>query len=71
MAENTSRSQNKSLEEGATDGRYRKSRPNTETIPGQGDELVQRSRASLPPLTGYGYPTSELPAGERLNPGGR
>ena len=37
MAVNSSRSMNESLNNGATDGKYRKARPNTEVIPGNGD----------------------------------
>ena len=37
MATNESRSLNKSMDEGATDGKYRKVRPNTTVAPGTGD----------------------------------
>ncbi len=59
MAVNSSRSMNSSLREGATDGKYRKVRPNTEVIAGQGHEKVMQDRATLNPFQGYGFATSE------------
>ena len=67
MAVNSSRSMNKSLDEGATDGKYRKARPNTEVIPGLGDEATLDNRQSLHPFYGYGFITSEYP--DMKNPG--
>lgn len=67
MAVNSSRSMNKSLDEGATDGKYRKVRPNTEVIPGLGDEATVDNRQSLHPFYGYGFATTEFPA--KVNPG--
>ena len=58
---------NKSLDEGATDGKYRKVRPNTEVIPGLGDEATVNNRQSLHPFYGYGFATTEFPA--KVNPG--
>ena len=67
MAVNSSRSMNKSLNEGSTDGKYRKARPNTEVIPGLGDEATLDNRQSLHPFYGYGFATSEYP--NKVNPG--
>jgi hypothetical protein len=67
MAVNQSRSENKSLEEGATDGKYRKRRPNTEVAPGQGDQTVAQNRAGLHPYFNYGFINSEDP--NKVNPG--
>jgi len=61
MAVNESRSLNQSLENGATDGKYRKRRPNTEVIPGQGDQTVVKNRAGLHPYMNYGFINSEDP----------
>ena len=65
MTVNSSRSMNKSLDEGATDGAYRKARPNTEV--GMGSEETLRNRESLHPFSGYGFITSEYP--NKVNPG--
>jgi hypothetical protein len=67
MAVNSSRSMNKSLNEGSTDGKYRKARPDTEVIPGNGDEATLDNRQSLQPFYGYGFITSEFP--NKVNPG--
>ena len=67
MAVNSSRSMNRSLDEGATDGKYRKVRPNTEVIPGLGNEETLANRQSLHPFYGYGFLTSEYP--NKVNPG--
>jgi hypothetical protein len=67
MAVNSSRSMNASLDEGATDGKYRKARPDTEVIPGLGDEATLDNRQSLHPFFGYGFATSEFPS--KVNPG--
>lgn len=64
-----SRSQNASLIEGATDGKYRKRRPDTEVQPGLGDHLVRRERAGLHPGWNYGFVNSEAPA--KAEPTGR
>ena len=61
MAVNSSRSMNADLREGATDGKYRKARPNTTVAPGMGDELVQAERATLNPFQNYGFINSETP----------
>lgn len=67
MAVNSSRSMNASLNEGATDGKYRKERPNTEVADHAGHELTLDNRQSLHPFAGYGFTTSEYAA--KVNPG--
>ena len=67
MTVNKSRSQNKSMLDGATDGKYRKRRPNTEVQQGMGDQTVQQNRASLHPYFNYGFVNSEDP--NKVNPG--
>ena len=69
MTVNMSRSQNQSLSEGATDGKYRKRRPDTEIQPENGDSVVMANRASLHPDMNWGYINSEYPAAQRVNPG--
>jgi len=61
------RSENASLAEGATDGKYRKRRPNTEVAPGMGDQKVIQNRAGLHPYWNYGFINSEEP--NKVNPG--
>ena len=68
MTVNNSRSQNESLKEGATDGKYRKRRPNTSVAAGMGDELVAQNRADLHPYMNYGFINSEEPS--KVNPAG-
>jgi hypothetical protein len=67
MAVNSSRSMNKSLNEGSTDGKYRKARPDTEVIAGAGSEETLRNRQSLHPFFNYGFVTTEHP--DQVNPG--
>jgi hypothetical protein len=67
MTVNSSRSQSGSMEEGATDGKYRKRRPNTEVAAGMGDQLIVKNRAGLHPYMNYGFINSEEPA--KVNPG--
>jgi hypothetical protein len=67
MAVNSSRSQRMSLEEGATDGKYRKVAPDTE--PGPDRALTLRDRASLHSWYNYGEITSEYPREQRSVPG--
>lgn len=69
MAVNTSRSMNKSLKAGATDGKYRKVRPNTEVAEGTGEELTLDNRQTLHPFYGYGFVTTEVPDEQKVNPG--
>lgn len=59
MAVNISRSQNAELNEGATDGKYRKVRPHTTVAPGMGDELVRANRQSLHPFWNYDFIDAE------------
>jgi len=67
MTVNNSRSQNAELLEGATDGKYRKRRPNTTVQPSAGDQTVVKNRASLHPYMNYGFINSEEPS--KVNPG--
>mgnify|MGYP003332601042 FL=1 len=67
MATNESRSLNESLNEGSTDGKYRKVRPNTEVDPGMGDEIVRANRRGLHHYWNYDYIDQETPA--KVNPG--
>lgn len=69
MAVNTSRSMNDSLNEGATDGKYRKVRPNTEVGDIDGNEKTVDNRQTLHPFYGYGFITSEVPNESKVNPG--
>jgi hypothetical protein len=67
MTVNISRSQNAELNEGATDGKYRKRRPNTTVATGMGDQEVVKDRAGLHPYMNYGFINSEEPS--KRNPG--
>ena len=69
MAVNTSRSMNASLNEGSTDGKYRKVRPDTEVLDHEGNEKTMDNRQSLHPFFGYGFATSEYPTTAQVNPG--
>ena len=66
MAVNESRSLNNELNEGATDGKYRKVRPNTTVAPGMGDQLVNANRSDLNPYWNYDFIDQEDPT--KLNP---
>lgn len=66
MTVRKARSENTSMQEGATDGKYRKRRPNTELDPGMGDQLVVANRAGLHPYFNYGFINSEEPS--KVNP---
>ncbi len=68
MTVRKARSENASLLEGATDGKYRKRRPNTEATPGAGDELVVKNRQGLHPYMNYGFINSE--DANKVNPAG-
>lgn len=59
---------NAALEEGATDGKYRKRRPNVTIAPGMGDQLVIKNRAGLHPYMNYGFINSE--EASQVNPAG-
>lgn len=67
MAVNVSRSQNADMLQGATDGKYRKRRPNTTVAPGMGDQAVVANRAGLNPYWNYDYINQESPV--KVNPG--
>jgi hypothetical protein len=67
MAVNTSRSMNASLDEGATDGKYRKARPDTEVLDHEGNEKTLDNKQTLNAFQGYGFATSEFP--NKVNPG--
>jgi hypothetical protein len=67
MTVNISRSQNAELNEGATDGKYRKRRPNTTVAAGMGDQDVVKNRSGLHPYMNYGFINSEDP--NKVNPG--
>lgn len=69
MAVNSSRSMNESLTEGATDGKYRKARPDTEIGDVLGNEKTLDNKQMLHPFSGYGFATSETPADSRVVPG--
>ena len=68
MAVNSSRSMNASLAEGATGGKYRKVRPDTEVVDIAGNEKTLDNKQSLHPFFGYGFATSEYPADAKVNP---
>lgn len=70
MAVNSSRSQTRSLREGATDGKYRKRRPDTEVIAGQGDAETMLNRQHLHPPMNYGFVNQEIPLDQREVPAG-
>ena len=53
------RSPNAELKTGATDGKYRKVRPNTTVAPGMGEEIVRANRNSLHPFFNYGFIDTE------------
>jgi len=59
MTVRKARSENADMLEGATDGKYRKRRPNTTVAPGQGDQVVSKNRAGLHPYMNYGFINSE------------
>ena len=72
MAVNSSRSQNRDLREGATDGKYRKTRPDTGVVPGAGNEEMMASRSHL--IAGqyeadHGYPAEQIPLDQMGVPG--
>lgn len=69
MAVNTSRSMNQSLNEGSTDGKYRKVRPDTEVIQGLGHEETVDNKQTLHPFYGYGFAATEYPDAAKVNPG--
>jgi hypothetical protein len=60
---------NQSLNEGSTDGKYRKVRPDTQVVDIEGNEKTLDNRQTLHPFFGYGFATSEYPADQQVNPG--
>ena len=66
MAVNESRSLTSSLSEGATDGKYRKVRPNTTVAPGTGEDIVAANRRGLHPYWNYDFIDAEAPT--KVNP---
>lgn len=70
MAVNSTRSPKASLLEGATDGIYRKARPNTTSVPSNLNEAATAdARAMLHPYMNYGYVNATLPPEQMQNPG--
>ena len=67
MTVNSSRSERASLLEGATDGKYRKTRPDTQVVDAAGNAKTEADRDGLNPFLNYGYITSE--ATRKINPG--
>ena len=60
MTVNISRSPNTSFDDGATDGKYRKVRPNwTVDDPTMGADLTKAERAALHPFYNYGFIETE------------
>lgn len=68
MTTNISRSERESLLEGATDGKYRKIRPDTEALPLNTTEIMH-DRQHLDPWYNYGHITEQIPMHERAVPG--
>lgn len=69
MAVNSSRSETLDFREGATDGRYRKARPDTSVSPMSGDEQTRLDRSHLHAPMNYGFITEEIPLAQRSVPG--
>lgn len=69
MTVNNSRSQRQSLLDGATDGKYRKARPDTEIVAGAGADKVVEARQHLHPTWNYGYINSQVGLDVRDVPG--
>jgi len=61
------KSPNQAMNEGATDGKYRKARPHTDVAPGLGEELVKANRAGLHPFFNYGFIDTE--SSNQVSPG--
>ena len=68
MSVNSSRSQTRSMREGATDGKYRKVRPDTEVAPMTGDEVMRVNRSHLHPPFNYDFVAQEMPLEQRVIP---
>ena len=69
MAVNISRSMHGGLLSGATDGKYRKARPDTEVANDHGDAATERDRQTLHPWYNYGYVTNEFTESQQIVPG--
>jgi hypothetical protein len=67
MTATTSRSQRAALQDGQTDGKYRKVRPDTEVAPGTGEELMARNRSHLHTWL-YDIVAQEMPRAQRAVP---
>jgi hypothetical protein len=67
MTVNSSRPQTESLFEGATDGRYRKARPDTQVVMLDADAKIKEDRSTLNPFMNYGYITQQSTT--MVNPG--
>ena len=68
MTVNRSRSQNVDLLEGATDGRYRKIRPDTVPLARNSAETMHNREHLHPPMN-YDFITQQTPPEERSVPG--
>ena len=55
------KSLNQSVKDGATDGKYRKVRPNTTVAPGTGEEIMLANRRGLHPYMNYDFIDQESP----------
>jgi hypothetical protein len=60
------KSLNNSMDEGSTDGKYRKVRPNTTVAPGTGEDLMLANRRALNPYWNYDFIDQEMP--NKLSP---
>jgi hypothetical protein len=61
------KSLNQSYKDGATDGKYRKVRPNTTVAPGTGEDVMLANRRGLHPYMNYDFIDQETP--NMVNPG--
>jgi hypothetical protein len=60
------KSLNQSINEGATDGKYRKVRPNTTVAPGTGEDIMLANRRALNPYWNYDFIDQE--SSNKVNP---
>jgi hypothetical protein len=60
------KSLNQSVNEGATDGKYRKVRPNTTVAPGTGEDIMLANRRALHPYWNYDFIDQE--SASKVNP---
>jgi len=60
------KSLNQSINEGATDGKYRKVRPNTTVAPGTGEDIMLANRRALHPYWNYDFIDQE--SASKVNP---